>query len=412
MPDIKDAELLDSADPLSSWRERFLLPDGVVYLDGNSLGALPSHVPDALDKVVRGQWGEHLIQAWTEDDWWGAPLRIGDRIGSLLGAAAGQITVGESTSVQMFNALVGAVRLRPGRRLLITDPEHFPTNRYLAQSVAGLCGLEVLEVPVPELADILREHGEQVAVVAYGTVDFRTGRLWDMQTVTSAAHTAGALVVWDLCHAVGALPLELDAVGVDLAVGCTYKYLSGGPGSPAFIYVAQRHQQAFEPPLTGWHGHARPFDMEPVFESAPGISRARISTPHVLSLLTLEAALEVFTGVEMTDVRAKNLSLGDFFIACFHEQLAGLGFDLVTPREHNLRGSQLTLAHVEAHALMKALTERKVIGDVRPPDLLRFGFNALYVSHTDIHRAVTTLREIAISGEHRQPRFRTRSLIT
>ncbi|MEU0397779.1 kynureninase [Streptomyces sp. NPDC006208] len=412
MPTMRDAKNLDMADPLYSRREKFLLPDGTIYLDGNSLGALSSRVPATLEKAVRDQWGNHLIAAWTEDDWWGAPLRIGDRIGRLLGAAPGQITVGESTSVQTFNALVGAARLRPGRTLLVTDPDHFPTNRYLAQSVAGLCGLDVIAVPVPDVHAFLQEHGERVAVVSYGAVDFRTGRLWDAADVTAAAHAAGAVVVWDLCHAAGALPVELDDQGVDIAVGCTYKYLSGGPGSPAFIYVARTHHGTFEPPLTGWHGHARPFHMERDFEPAPGISRTRIGTPHVLSLLALEAALEAFDGVEMADVRAKSLSLGDFFIECADQHLVSLGFDLVTPREPGLRGSQVTLAHPEAHQLMRALIARKVIGDVRPPNMLRFGYNALYVSHADVHQAVTTLRDVVLSGEHHDSRFRTPTLIT
>ncbi|GAA1421082.1 kynureninase [Streptomyces thermospinosisporus] len=412
MPTARDARNLDLADPLHSRREMFLLPEQIVYLDGNSLGALSSGVPATVEKVVRDQWGDHLITAWTEDDWWGAPLRIGDRIGRLLGAAPGQITVGESTSVQTFNALVAAARLRPGRRLLVTDPDHFPTNRYLAQSAAGLCGLEVVAVPVPDVCGFLREQGEQVAVVSYGAVDFRTGRLWDTAEVTAAAHAAGAVTVWDLCHAAGALPVALDDQGVDIAVGCTYKYLSGGPGSPAFIYVARRHHEIFEPPLTGWHGHARPFRMEQDFEPAPGIARTRIGTPPVLSLLALEAALGVFDGVEMTEIRAKSLSLGDFFIACFDQHLASLGFELMTPREGSRRGSQVTVAHPEAHALMRALIARGVVGDVRPPDMLRFGFNALYVSHSDIHRAVTTLRDIALCGAHHDPRFTTPTLIT
>lgn len=412
MPTARDAKNLDMADPLYSRREKFLLPEEIVYLDGNSLGALSGRVPATLETVVRDQWGDHLITAWTEDDWWGAPLRIGDRIGRLLGAAPGQIVVGESTSVQMFNALVGAARLRPGRRLLVTDPDHFPTNRYLAESVARLCGLDVVAVPVPDAHGFLREQGEQVAVVSYGAVDFRTGRLWDMAEVTAAAHAADAVVVWDLCHAAGALPVALDDQGVDIAVGCTYKFLSGGPGSPAFIYVARRHHDTFEPPLTGWHGHARPFHMEQGFEPAHGISRTRIGTPPVLSLLALEAALEVFDGVEMAEIRAKSLSLGDFLIECFDQHLASLGFELVTPREGALRGSQVTVAHPDAHALMRALIARGVIGDVRPPNMLRFGYNALYVSHADIHRAVTTLRDIALSGEHHDPRFTTPTLIT
>jgi kynureninase len=404
----ESAQLLDGKDPLAPVRQRFLLPEGVVYLDGNSLGALPRGVPERVRDAIGEEWGRLLIRAWNDADWWGAPLRTGDRIGGLLGAAPGQVTVGESTSVQIFNALGAAARLRPGRRLLVTDPEHFPTDRYLAASVARLLGLEVADVAVPALPEFLRRRGADVAVVAFGAVDYRSGELWDVRSVTAAAHGAGAVAVWDLCHAVGAVPLAVDADGVDLAVGCTYKFLCGGPGAPAFIYVAERHQAAFDHPLTGWHGHARPFGMTPDFEPAPGISRARIGTPHVLSLLALEKALDVFDGVEMPDVRAKSLALGAFFLECADTLLAGLGFRAATPREEHRRGSQVSLAHPQARAMMAALGERGIIGDVRPPDLLRFGFNALYTSYTDVFDAVAALREVTVEEEYRHPRFSVR----
>jgi kynureninase len=243
-------------------------------------------------------------------------------------------------------------------------------------------------------------------------VDFRTGELWDVAGLTSAAHDAGALVVWDVSHAAGAVPLRLDADQVDMAMGCTYKYLSGGPGAPAFLYVARRHQAGFDQPLTGWHGHARPFSMDPGYAPAAGITRARIGTPPMLSLLALEAALEVFGRADMTAVRAKSLGLGDFFIACADDLLAGLGFGLITPREPERRGSHVTLRHPEAHPLMAALIEAGVIGDVRPPDLLRFGFNALYTSYADVLGAVEALRDVTTSGRYREPRFAVRETVT
>jgi kynureninase len=411
-PDAETARRLDAADPLAAVRKDFVLPEGVVYLDGNSLGALAARVPDRIGAVVREQWGEHLIRAWNDDGWWTAPLRVGDRIGRLIGAAPGQTVVGDSTSVQVFNSLVGAARLRPQRPVLITDPEHFPTDRYLAGSAARLLGLELLDVPVGELQAALRRHGDEVAVVAYPVVDYRTGELWDVPAVTAAAHDAGALVLWDLCHAAGAVPLRLDADGVDLAVGCTYKYLSGGPGAPAYSYVAARHQAGFDPPLTGWTGHADPFGMPPGYRPAAGIGRARIGTPPILSLSALDAALDAFDGIDLDAVRAKSLSLGDFFLSCVDGLLAGLGFDVVTPREPARRGSQVTLRHPDAYPMMAALVDRGVIGDVRPPGLLRFGFNALYVAHADIYTAVRHLRDLALSGEYRDPRFRIRKVVT
>ena len=405
------AERLDD-DPLSAAREGFLLPEGLVYLDGNSLGALPAAVPPRLDAAVIQQWGGHLIGAWNDDGWWTAPLRIGDRIGRLLGAAPGQTVLGESTSVQIFNALTAAARLRPDRRVILTDVDHFPTDRYLATSVGRMLGLEVVEVPVGGIPQVLRQRGGDVAVVALGAVDYRTGELWDVRALTAAAHEAGAVVLWDLCHAVGAVELRVDADGVDLAVGCTYKYLSGGPGAPAFIYVAARHQGAFDPAVTGWHGHARPFDMAAAYEPATGVSRARVGTPPVLSMLALEAALDTFDGVTMGAVRARSLSLTGFLIRCADELLAGAGFEVVTPREPARRGSHVSLRHAEAHPLMAALIERGVVGDVRPPNLLRFGCNALYVSHADVLRAMRTLRDIAADGGHRAMRFQVRGAVS
>lgn len=406
------AHALDREDPVSFARSRFTLPEGVVYLDGNSLGALSEGVRARLDTVVDKEWGELLIRAWNDADWWGAPPRIGDRVGRLLGAAPGQTMVGESTSVQIFNALVAAARLRPQRKILVTDPDHFPTNRYLAASAARLLDLELVQVPPAGLAEVLRRRGDEVAVVAYGAVDYRTGELWDIRGVTTAAHAAGAVVVWDLCHAAGSLPLHLDRDAVDVAVGCTYKFLCGGPGAPAFIYVADRHQSDFDLPLTGWHGHAQPFNMAPDFEPSSDIFRTRIGTPHVLSLMALDAALNVFDGVEMDALRQKNLSLGDFFLSCVDSRLTGLTFEVVTPREQERRGSQVALRHPEAHAVMAALIERGVIGDVRQPDLLRFGFNGLYVSHADIYDAVTVLKDVVTSGAHRDPRFAVRKPVS
>ena len=402
----REAARLDAADPLAASRKDFALPPGVVYLDGNSLGALGTRIPGRLKQVVDRQWGEHLIRAWNDDGWWAAPQRIGDRIGRLIGAAPGQTVVGETTSVQVFNALVAAARLRPGRSVLVTDVEHFPTDRYLATSVGRLLGLEVRQQPVGQPIP------DGAAVVAYPAVDYRTGELWDVAGITQAAHEAGAVVVWDVCHAVGAVPLRLDADGVDLAVGCTYKYLSGGPGAPAFAYVAQRHHDAFDPALTGWHGHARPFDMAAEFEPAAGIARARIGTPPVVSLLALDAALDAFDGPGIEPIRAKSLALGDFFLSCVDGLLAGLGFAVVTPREPARRGSHVSLRHPEAYPMMAALVDRGVIGDVRPPDLLRFGFNALYTSYADVHTAVRALGDLARSGDHRDPRYRVRKVVT
>jgi kynureninase len=402
---------LDESDPLAGSRKRFLLPDGVIYLDGNSLGALPAGVPGLLHTAVVDQWGDHLITAWNDDGWWTAPLRLGDRVGRLLGAAPGQTIVGDSTSVQLFNALAAGARLRPDRTVLLVEAGGFPTDRYLAASVGRLLGLEVHEVPMAGMAAAVREHGHRVAVVTPSAVDYRTGELWPLAELTAIAHEVHAVVVWDLCHAVGAMPVELDSDRVDIAVGCTYKFLSGGPGAPAFLYVAKRHQDAFDQPLRGWMGHAQPFETRPEYVPAQGIARARIGTPPMLSMLAVSAALDVFDDVDLAVVRAKSLSLGEFFIECADANLARLGFEVVTPRDPARRGSQITLRHPEARPMMAALIEHGVIGDVRPPDLLRFGLNALYVSHTEVLDAIEILRGQAESEVYLEPRYQVRKAV-
>lgn len=403
---------LDAHDPLARVRDRFILPKGVTYLDGNSLGVLPAAAPAAIEDAVHRQWGTDLIRSWNSNGWWEAPVRTGDAVGRLIGAAPGQVVAGDSTSVQLFNTLIAAARLRPGRRLLLTDPDHFPTDQYIADSVGRLLGLEVRRVPAREAAAVLAAEGEQVAVAAYAPVDYRTGELYDMAALTAAAHAAGALAHWDLCHAAGALPVRLDAIEADFAVGCGYKYLSGGPGAPAFAYVAHRHQQDFDHPVTGWHGHAAPFSMSGGYTPAPDITRARIGTPPMLSLVALEAALTAYDGVDMADVRTKSLSLTRFFQECTDALLDGHGFTMTTPREDERRGSQVALRHPEAYPLVAALTARGVIGDMRAPDLLRFGVNALYLTHADVLHAVEELRDIVTTKAHHAPEYQARPTVT
>jgi kynureninase len=309
---------------------------------------------------------------------------------------------GDSTSVQLFNALTAAARMRDG--VIVTDAGQFPTDGYVADSVGRLLAREVVRTADPYAA---LGRGD-VAVLAWSTVDFRTGQLWDTAGLTAAAHDAGAVVLWDLCHAVGALPLHLDRDQVDLAVGCTYKFLSGGPGSPAFLYVARRHQGGLELPLTGWNGHAQPFAMETGYQPAAGIGRGRIGTPPMLSMLALEAALDVFDDLGLDLVRAKSLRLGEFFIA----GADAAGFEVITPRAPEQRGSHVSLRHPDALPVMAALIEAGVIGDVRPPDVLRFGFNALYNSFGDQARALEVLGEVLASGRYAEARFQVRPTVT
>ncbi len=386
------AAALDAADELAKLRDRFTLPEGVVYLDGNSLGALPATVAQTTADVVRRQWGELLIRSWDESDWWTAPERIGDKLAPLVGAAAGQVVVGDSTSVNLFKALVGAARLaEPGRTQLLVDAATFPTDGYIAASAARMTGLEVVPVDPSAAA---RAIGEDTAVVLLNHVDYRSGRLHDLPALTAAARAAGAVTVWDLCHSAGALPVGLDEHAVDLAVGCTYKYLNGGPGAPAYLYIADRHQAAFDSPLPGWNGHADPFAMTPEFTPADGARRGRVGTPDILSMLALEAALDVWDGVSVEAVRAKSLALTDFFLACVAAYVPPGRVASVTPAEHAHRGSQVSLRTENAREVMGELIARGVIGDFRAPDVLRFGFTPLYVGFADAERAARTLGHI------------------
>ncbi|MFI2431220.1 kynureninase [Streptomyces sp. NPDC018693] len=388
------AQKLDAEDELAAKRAEFVLDD-VVYLDGNSLGALPAAVPGAVEDVVRRQWGELRIRSWEESGWWTAPERIGDRIAPLVGAGPGQVVVGDSTSVNVFKAVVAAVRMAGAaserRDEILVDATTFPTDGYIAESAARLTGCRLRPVTPGEVPGAL---SDRTAVVLLNHVDYRTGRLHDLPSLTAAVHAAGALAVWDLCHSAGALPVGLDEHGVDLAVGCTYKYLNGGPGSPAYLYVRGDLQDRFDSPLPGWNSHAEPFGMRQGYEAASGAVRGRVGTPDILSMLALEAALGVWDGVSVDAVRAKSLALTDFFLECVAEYVPEGRVESLTPVAHAERGSQIALRCDDAGGVMKRLIERGVVGDFRHPDVLRFGFTPLYVGFGDVERAARVLGEL------------------
>lgn len=429
------ARKLDAEDELAATRARFVLDEpgpvghpesrqgaadaergAAVYLDGNSLGALPVGVAERVEDVVRREWGALRIRSWEESGWWTAPERIGDRIALLVGAAPGQVVVGDSTSVNVFKALVGAVRLArgedgdgdedggggaPGARRdeILVDATTFPTDGYIAASAARLTGCTLRPVAPADVPAVLRERGDRTAAVLLNHVDYRTGRLHDLPALTAAVHGAGALVVWDLCHSAGALPVGLDAHGVDLAVGCTYKFLNGGPGAPAFLYVRRDLQERFDSPLPGWNSHARPFGMRQEYEPAPGALRGRVGTPDILSMLALEAALDVWDGVRIEAVRAKSLALTDFFLECVEAYLPPGRVEPVTPAAHAERGSQVALRCPDAEEVMRRLIARGVVGDFRAPDVLRFGFTPLYLGFAEVERAARVLAEVAADVE-------------
>lgn len=401
------AAALDAAHALTDLRHRFHLPPGVVYLDGNSLGALPVGVPEAVERAVRQEWGHDLVASWNTHGWWDAPVRVGDAIGRLVGAAPGQVVVGDSTSVRLHQSLHAAAALRPGRSVVLTEPGSFPTDQYVVAGVADQVGWHVEHVTPDEVPGRL---GPDVAVVVLSHVDYRTGDLLDLPGITAAAHDAGALVLWDLCHSAGAVPVGLDEHGVDLAVGCGYKYLNGGPGAPAFGYVAARHQDAFVNVLPGWHGHAQPFAMADEYEGAPGISRARIGTPPMLSLLALEAALHAFDDVAIEDVRARSVSLTRFLRDAITTVLPDA--ELASPEADDRRGSQVALRHPDAYGIVQALAARGVVGDFRMPDIVRLGVAAPYLTHADLVTAVRALRVVLEREEHLDPEWTTRNAVT
>ena len=428
-----DCLVLDTNDPLAPLRDAFALPDNVIYLDGNSLGALPKAAAPRIQQVMQDEWGRDLIRSWNSAGWIDLAQRIGNKIAPLVGAGAFELIVGDSTSVNLYKVLSAAVALVQAdamkvnarqRRLIVSERSNFPTDLYIADTIAHAQGFELKLVEANELADHMNDA---LAVLLLTHVNYRTGRMHDMTAVTRAAHAAGALMVWDLAHSAGAVPVNLkgdgsDAAGADFAVGCGYKYLNGGPGAPAFVWAHPRHiarmdHEHTRQPLSGWLGHAAPFEFTTDYRPADGIQRFVCGTPPVLSMAALECGVDVFASAEpfggMAALRRKSLALTALFIELVEARCAGHGLALVTPREDALRGSQASFARAEgAYAIMQALIARGVIGDFRAPDLLRFGFTPLYTRFVDAWDAAEQLAAVLASGEWREARFNQRAAVT
>jgi kynureninase len=415
---------LDAGDPLRALRDQFVLPEGVIYLDGNSLGVLPKSAAARVAEVITREWGQELIRSWNSAGWFHLPRRLGDKIAPLVGAATGEVVVTDSTSVNLYKVLSAAIAIAaedaPGKKTVVSERSNFPTDLYIAE---GLCRERGYRLLLVEPDGILPALDGDAAVLMLTHVNYRTGAQHDMAALTAAAHAAGSLAVWDLAHSAGAVPVDLNGAQADFAVGCGYKYLNGGPGAPAFVWVNPKHADRFQQPLSGWWGHAAPFAFTPGYRPAPGITRYLCGTQPILSLAALECGLDVFGTAEalggMAALRGKSLALTDLFITLVEERCPGFGLGLATPREHGQRGSQVCLTRSEgAYAIVQALIKRGVIGDFRAgdgaadADILRFGFTPLYIGFEDVWQAVGHLKQVLETGEWKDAQFSQKNTVT
>ncbi|MEO8156100.1 MAG: kynureninase [Rhizobacter sp.] len=411
-PTRQDCLSLDAQDPLAALREQFDLPAGVIYLDGNSLGVLPRATAARVQQVIQHEWGTDLIRSWNTAGWIDLPQRVGNKIAQLVGAGEGELVVADSTSVNLFKVLSAALRIAqadaPARKCIVSERSNFPTDLYIAESLARDNGMRLVLVEPDEIAQHLNSD---LAVLMLTQVNYRTGRLHDMRALTQAAHAAGGLTVWDLAHSAGALPVDLRGSDADFAVGCGYKYLNGGPGAPAFVWAHPRHAERFWQPLAGWMGHAAPFEFTPGYRPAPGIARYLCGTPPVLSLAALECGVDTVLAADMQALRRKSMALTALFIDLVEARCDGL--QLASPRDASQRGSQASFSHPDAgYPIMQALIARGVIGDFRAPDILRFGFTPLYTRFVDVWDAVEHLVQVLQTEEWREPRFNQRAAVT
>lgn len=390
-------------------RARFRIPDGVIYLDGNSLGPLPLGVEERVARTVAQEWGGQLIRGWNSAGWMVQPRRVGDRIARLIGAAPGTVVMGDTLSIKVYQALAAALAMRPDRRVILSDSGNFPTDLYMAEGLIDSLGQShSLRVVDPEAVE--DAITDEVAVLMLTQVDYRTGRLHDMAALTAKAHALGVVTVWDLAHSAGALPVDLAGAGADFAVGCTYKYLNGGPGAPAFIYVAPAHADCAKPALSGWMGHAAPFAFDPSYRPGEGVERMRVGTPPILALAALDAALDVWDGVDMQDIRRASIALCDLFIE--RVEAACPALVLASPRDSARRGSQVSFRHPQGYAIMQALIDRGVIGDFRAPDALRFGFTPLYIGEAEVLAAVEVLKQVIDGALWDRPAYHKKAIVT
>lgn len=413
MPELTRSDLAgrDADDPLADFRAAFALPSGVIYLAGNSLGALPHAAAAKVNDVVNHEWGVDLVRSWNINGWIDMPFRVGAKIAGLIGARGTEVVAADSTSVNLFKMLAAALELRPGRKIVLTEDGNFPTDLYVAQGVTRFlnAGHEVRAVPAERIVEAI--DGD-VAVVVLTHVDYRTSRMHDLAGTTAAAHGRDALMLWDLSHSTGVVPVDLGACDADLAIGCGYKYLSGGPGAPAFLFVAERLQPDIQPPLSGWMGHAAPFEFSPAYRPGAGIARQLCGTPPVLGMAALEAAIDVIAKAGIGAIRKKSLEMTDLFMALAEQECEGLGLEMVTPRQAERRGSHVAMRHRDGYAVMQALIARGVVGDFRAPDLMRFGITPLTLRFVELWDAVSALRDVLTTKSWDRPEHHRRAAVT
>ncbi|WND03443.1 kynureninase [Temperatibacter marinus] len=408
---LEECRKCDQSDSLASKKALFNLPEGVIYLDGNSLGAQPKSVVPRMQTVLSQEWATGLVKSWNDANWVTLPLTVGQKIAPLIGAVPESVIATDSTSLNVFKCVAAACALNKGRRKILSEPGNFPTDLYMLDGLEAFMqgDLEVVIKPREELLDAI---DEETACVLLTHVHYISAEMWDMKAMTAAAHEKGALMVWDLSHSTGAVPLSLDDCEVDFALGCGYKYLNGGPGAPAFAYINKRHLGSVKQPLSGWFSHKRPFDFVDDFEGAPDIRVMQVGTPVVSAMALLDEALSLWEDVDLKTLREKSLDLTDLFSRLMDDQLTGYGFTAVTPRNRSTRGSHITYRHPDGYAIIQALIDRGVIGDFRAPDHLRFGVTPLYVGYEDIYQAVMILKDIMSTQSYKQDKYTVKNAVT
>lgn len=414
---LEQCRAWDAEDELSHLKEEFALPANTIYLDGNSLGARPKAALARAQEVVAQEWGEDLINSWNKADWWGLSTRLGDKVAPLIGANEGEIVISDSTTLNLFKALSAAIKIQaesaPQRKVIIAEKEVFPTDLYIIEGYIDLVqqGYELILIEHPdELEQTLKSHPTAAVVLSH--INYRSGYLYDMEQVNKTIHQQGALVIWDLCHSAGAVPINLNQTNSDFAISCTYKYLNGGPGSPALIWVHAKHQNKFWQPLSGWWGHQRPFAMADHYEPAQGIRRFLCGTQSILSMSLIECGIDIFLKTDMQKIREKSLHLTDLFMQLVNQECSEFGFELITPAQHEQRGSHVSYCHGQGYAIIQALVARGVIGDYREPAVLRFGVTPLYLSHEDIWNAIQHLKQVMQKEEWKNEKYLVRGQVT